>query len=358
MALELNALPVLSRYGADRHGLICGYRFQPGRPVEGLDTAEQALAHLVLTEAAQGQGGFVWLHFNLSHAGAEAWLRAHGGPAESFLEGLHEGSRATRIERDAERLFAVINDVTFDFSFDASDVATLWLSVAPGLVLSARRQPLRSVDRLRMAVKRGETLASSVELLDHLLGDQADELQRIVRQATDRIDDIEDALLAGQHERHGAELARLRRLMVRLQRLLAPEPGALMRTLARPPRWISAEDRQQLHRASEEFALVLGDIAALQERIKLMQDEAAARVAEQNNRSLFMLTMVTVLALPINLVSGLFGMNVGGVPLAGSRAGFWIMVGLIAAATALIAALALRRIRRPDRPSSSGRKPA
>jgi zinc transporter len=34
-------------------------------------------------------------------------------------------------------------------------------------------------------------------------------------------------------------------------------------------------------------------------------------VGEQTNRSVFTLTMVTVLALPINLVAGLLGMNVG-----------------------------------------------
>jgi zinc transporter len=102
-------------------------------------------------------------------------------------------------------------------------------------VISARRHPLRSVDRLRTAVKRGEAIESSVELLDHLLRDQADELQRIVRRTAERLDDIEDEVLAGHHERHGAELARLRRLRVRLLRLLSPEPSALQRTLAHPP---------------------------------------------------------------------------------------------------------------------------
>jgi zinc transporter len=133
--------------------------------------------------------------------------------------------------------------------------------------------------------------------------------------------------------------------MVRLQRLLALEPAALMRVLVNPPAWIAPDDVQALRQANEEFALVLRDIAALQERIKLMQDEAAARVAEENNRSLFLLTMVTVMALPINLVSGLFGMNVGGIPLGEHHTGFWIMVAFIAALTGAIALFALRRLR-------------
>ena len=60
---------------------------------------------------------------------------------------------------------------------------------------------------------------------------------------------------------------------------------------------------------------------------------------------MFTLTMVTVLALPINLLAGLLGMNVGGIPLAANGQGFWIMLALIAGLTALIAFVALRRIR-------------
>jgi zinc transporter len=333
-------------FTASRDALICGYRFEPARAGVPIATLEQAEAGLGRAEPA---GGFTWLHMNLSHAGAEPWLRAHACLADSFFEALDQGSRSTRIERDGDALYAVDNDVTFDFKFDASDVATLWVGVQRHLVITARRHPLRAVDRLRMAVKRGEVLESSVSLLDHLLRDQADELQRIVRSTLERIDDIEDELLSDKDsgpERHDRELARLRRLTVRLQRLLAPEPSALARTLSRPPAWVSADDRQHLHRSSEEFGVVLRDITSLQDRIKLMQDEAAARVATQNNRSLFTLTMVTVLALPINLVSGLFGMNVGGTPLAEHGFGFWIMVAIIGSLTCAIAALAALALRR------------
>jgi zinc transporter len=326
-------------YGADGFGLICGWRFDKGQP-------PQAIASL----GAEGlldatPGSFVWVHLNLSHVGAQTWLRTHAGLGESFFESSRSGSSSTRIERDGEALLAVINDVTFNFSFEASDVATLWVWVTEALVVSARLHPLRSVDRLRTAIKNGETIESSVALLDHLLNDQADELQQIARKTAERLDDIEDALLAGRHDHSNAPLARLRRVMVRLQRLLALEPNALTRTLSRPPRWVAEHEVTRLLRTNEEFALVLRDIGSLQERIKLLQEEAAMRVAEENNRSLFILTMVTVLALPINLTAGLLGMNVGGVPLADSRLGFWAALAFIAVLTGVVAWLITWRLR-------------
>ena len=68
-------------------------------------------------------------------------------------------------------------------------------------------------------------------------------------------------------------------------------------------------------------------------------------MSEQTSRTLFVLTAVTVLALPINVVAGLFGMNVGGIPLAEHPHGFWLIASLLAALTALLLYLVFGRRR-------------
>ena len=334
---------IAGAYGSDEAGLICGYLFDAAAPapVRAVDSAQAAdwLA------AGTPPGAYLWLHFNLSHAQAERWLQRHAGLSDLFFETLKEGLHSTRIERADDSLIAVINDVHFEFSFEPSDISTLWISVGPRLVVTARTQPLRSVDALRTAVKAGDAPRSSTELLEHLLRVQADVLVHIVRGVTARIDDIEDALLAGRLDHKRARLGMLRRVLVRLQRLLAPEPAALFRLLQSPPAWMSEPDAQELRGSTEEFSVVLRDMGALQERIKLLQEEIADNVNEDNNRSLFVLTVVTVLALPINIVAGLLDMNVGGIPLAEHKHGFWIVVAIIASFTGLAAWLALRKKR-------------
>lgn len=328
-----------SNYGSDPSGLICGFQFGPdgrGRPV----SSEEALKWLADDET---DAGFVWLHFNLAHTASEKWFREHVTVSGVIHEVAREGSRSTRVELNDDELVAVINDVRYDFAFEPSDVATLWMSISPRRVVSARLQPLRSIDRLRDAVNRGHAIESSVELLVHLMHDQADVLANIVRDTTERVDDIEDRLLAGRLEKRRHDLGALRRLLVRLQRLLAPEPAALFRLLQRPPRWFTENDRQDLRQATEEFNVALTDMTSLQERIKLLQEDVAERVAEENNRSLFVLSVVTVLALPINIIAGLMGMNVGGVPLAQNTAGFWYVVAIIATFTVVAGWIAFRK---------------
>ena len=334
--------PLATPYGSDANGLICGYLFAPEAPGQPLDLAA-ALAWLAQHPAPAAEGAFVWLHFNLADAAAEGWIRSQLGVVPAFFDALREGSRSTRIEDASDSLVAVVNDVAYEFAFDPSDIETLWIAVDPRLALSARIHPLRSIDRLREAVKQGLRFDSSVAFLNRLMQDQGDVLVRIVRDATLQIDKVEDGLLMGrlQHKRH--ELGKLRRVLVRLRRLLAPEPGALFRLLRMPPPWMRERDLEALRQATEEFTLILRDLSEVQERIKLLQEEIAAQMGEQTNRSLFTLTVVTVLALPINIVAGLLGMNVGGIPLAQEPHGFVIIVALIAAFTVLAGWLAFRK---------------
>ncbi|KAF1049405.1 transporter [Xylophilus sp.] len=326
-------------YGADAAGLVCGYRFAAGAGAAPIGSRE---AEDWLRQGDEG-GGFVWLHFNLAHAASTRWLQRHAGLPEEFHAMLREGLHSTRIERAGEDwLTAVVNDVHFDFSFEPGDIATLWIAVGPRLVVTARQHQLRSVDGLRTLARAGAVLRSPVELLERLMRAQADVLVGIVRGVTQKVDDIEDALLAGRLQHRRARLGVLRRLLVRLQRLLAPEPAALFRLLQHPPGWVQPADAQELHGATEEFSVVLRDMASLQERIKLLQEEIAAAINEDINRSLFVLTVVTVLALPINILAGLFGMNVGGIPLAENPHGFWILVAVVASFTAVAAWLSFR----------------
>jgi zinc transporter len=327
-------------YGADKGGLICGYRFAPDAAGVAIGLADAA----EWSRRPAGEApGFVWLHFNLTDTSAEAAIRASFDVPEEFFEALHEGSRSTRIEDANDTLVAVVNDVAFEFSFDPSEIATLWVSVSPRLAISARIHPLRSIDRLRQAVKDGCRFESSVAFLNHLMHDQGDVLVRIARDATVQVDTVEDSLLFGRLQHKRADMGKLRRVLVRLQRLLAPEPGALFRLLRNPPPWVAAHDLEALRQATEEFSLVIRDLADLQERIKLLQEEIAAQVGEQTNRSVFTLTVVTVLALPINIVAGLLGMNVGGIPMAQSEHGFLVVVLIVLSFTVLAGWFAFRK---------------
>jgi zinc transporter len=327
---------------SNEDGPIWGYHFVPNQPAQPI-TSEAAVQFLTAPSPSPPDE-FIWLHFSLSNAASEPWLRRYLTLPDTFYESLHSDVDSTHLEQDADSLVARIHDVLFDFTFDAP-VATTSLCIKPHVLVSAHLRPWRSIDQLRAAVQAGQVFRSPIELLACLFRDQACALTDIVRKSTKRVDPLEHRLLAKRVSVSRSELGSLRRMLVRLQRLLAPEPAAFFRLLSRPPDWIKEEELQNLHQAAEKFSTAISDTAALVERVKQLQEELAALVNEQTNRTLFVLTLVTVLALPINLVAGLFGMNVGGIPLAQHRYGFFLVVGPLLILTGFLAYWGLARRR-------------
>ena len=81
----------------------------------------------------------------------------------------------------------------------------------------------------------------------------------------------------------------------------------------------------------------------VQERPRLLQEQLAGRVSEATNRNLFLLSIVTTTLLPITLITGVFGMNVGGLPWLSDSGGFWWVVLLMIAAAVTVLMILRRR---------------
>jgi hypothetical protein len=75
----------------------------------------------------------------------------------------------------------------------------------------------------------------------------------------------------------------------------------------------------------------------------LVQEEIAGRLTEATNRNLFLLSIVTTTLLPITLITGIFGMNVGGLPWVKDPGGFWWVMGVIGVGVVVTLALLRRR---------------
>lgn len=132
-------------------------------------------------------------------------------------------------------------------------------------------------------------------------------------------------------------------MLARLRRQIAANRAALGLVGSRLPEPCSAEQRQGLRAAVERFDGVAQDLELVQERARLLQEELAGRVGEATNRNLFLLSIVTTTLLPITLITGVFGMNVGGLPWVSDSGGFWWVILLMISAVVVVLLILRRR---------------
>lgn len=240
MSQDVTAKMLKPDFDSEVSGLVHGYLFHEQRPPQPIASGEVCARYQALAD----DKAFIWLHLNLNHATAEKWLTSHFPVADFFFEEIRSGSHTTRIERQGENLFAVLNDVLFRPQDTSAETATLWLYCSPRLVVTARFKPLRFIEWM---LPRLQTLRvnTSTELLAFLLEEQEEVLEQVVRQASRHVDLIEERLLSNHVQRNRADLARLRRMLLRFQRLLAAfadVPEAALDDL--PLTWVTTPARE------------------------------------------------------------------------------------------------------------------
>ncbi|WP_020180533.1 CorA family divalent cation transporter [Methylopila sp. M107] len=309
--------------------LICGFSASPAGGAQRLewDGLDAALA---------STDSYCWIHLDAADLRVQRWIESQPNLPARAKKTLLGEDQLVRFREAGEGGFAgVLSDLHHDFDDDPSAVGALRVYFDEHRVVTARRHPLQAVDRLRRTLEKQAWEKQSCDirplnLVANLLLHLSDAFVELVQDATEDLDAVEAAIL-DDAARGAADLGRVRRLLARLRRHLGPQRLALGRLAARPPEWASQEDANALRDAVGRLDAVGHDLDLSQERARQLQDERAATLAEITNRNLYVLSIVTAVFLPMTLVTGVFGMNVGGLPGVESPHGFLWTVALMAA---------------------------
>ncbi|HEY5892373.1 MAG TPA: CorA family divalent cation transporter [Chthoniobacterales bacterium] len=303
----------------DTTGLICGFRLQPDEPA-------QLLTWETVAKDRDALDGPVWLHFNLADTRAQKWIQSWERLPEVARGRFLDDDSHIRLQVVERGAVGVLGDVLYEFNADPERLGTLRIYVDEGLLITGRVHPLKAIDQLRQEMRGGEPIGTTVELVAHLVEDLADMFSHVVEEQGEIVDDIEDGILKEHWHLQSGELGRLRRLFARLRRHVGASRHVLSQLLYFPAAWRGGREQGQLQVAVERLEGVVQDFESIQERARLLQEEIATQRGESTSRNLYVLSILTAILLPITLITGIFGMNVGGLPWVASPNGFgWVM---------------------------------
>jgi zinc transporter len=330
----------LARSSAES-GLICGFELLPGGESRRIEASDALLV-------SAGGSGVVWLHFNASNAAARRWLANARLVSSTFLDMLEQHETRVHFATTDDSVAAAVPDLAFGDRVDPSEVVHLWAYATSRLLVTARDHAAQTADLLRQSA-RGELRAKSGhELLGRMLEVQADTLRQWLLHAADELDHAEDQILIGNVTRQRESLGRTRRLAMQLRRNFGPLRMALQRLNSQAAERRGGFDAEQWRALQEEVAFVIDEASGTYERAKLLQEELSSRLAEATSQNLYVLTITTIVFLPMTLLSGIFGMNVQGVPGVGEHASvnafWWVMLVIVAAGALTWLLIRVRRL--------------
>jgi zinc transporter len=279
--------------------------------------------------------GRLWLHFNLTDARTRHWLAAAAIPmlARDLLLSKDNYQQLHTVD---DCVYGVFSDLVRDIDNATEETGFLRFAMTERLLISGRHQALCAVDATRRVLESGHKVENVAALLEKIIDEVADTMDRMADRIGNEIDDIEEKVLAGESTDLRSALGRLRRTCVRLHRQLAGLRVLFHRLEQKNNDNLNPALRLQAGKLAQRLDGLDHDIVELRERSRLLEEELRFRMEEQSNRHLHALAIVTTLLLPPTLVTGIFGMNTKGLPLTDVEAGFLWAAGLIVVSSLLV----------------------
>jgi zinc transporter len=114
-----------------------------------------------------------------------------------------------------------------------------------------------------------------------------------------------------------------------LRRYLSPQRDALTRLTTEHVDWLTPDIRLAIRETTDRLSRYLEDLDSCRDRAAVVFEELTSRMSEEMNKRMYVLSVVAALFLPLGFLTGLFGINVGGIPLAENPSGFFEIILLL-----------------------------
>ncbi len=275
------------------------------------------------------EDGQLWVHVNYSsHAGTE-WLTNASGLDSLIIEALLAEETRPRTTAIGDGLLIALRGVNLNPGADPEDMVSIRIWIDSRRIVTSRKRDLISVSDLidQFHFKHGP--CNSAEFLIELIAKLVMRMSDTVDQFEDRVAELEELVLAAEGSSLRNDIATLRRQAIAIRRYLAPEREALSRLISEKISWLDDTNRHQLREISDRLIRHIEDIDAVRERAAVTQEELQSRLSEQMNSRMYVLSVVAAIFLPLGFLTGLLGINVGGIPGTESPWAFLIFIGIL-----------------------------
>lgn len=289
----------------------------------------------VPTDAPAPATGFRWLHLRRDAPGTPALLAALDLDPE-VLTALTADETRPRCTVHGEGILLNLRGVNLDPSEEPEDMVSVRLWLTADRVLGVWVRPLLAMRDLLDAIDRGQGPVSPGDFASKLALRLADRTEPAVAALNEDIDALEDAVDAPPADNLRPELSRIRRAAILLRRFMLPQKDALSTMQIEDVGWLAPRDRTRLREATERVVRLGEDLDAIRDRAQVVHEQIIDRRAEDLNRRMLLLAVISVVFLPLTLITGLLGVNVSGIPYADSPWAFGALtLGLLAIAVGL-----------------------
>ena len=258
--------------------------------------------------------GVLWMHLEYSNLDVQEWILKQSGLDEVTAEALMAEETRPRSMLGAYGLLLTLRGINPNPDAEPEDMVAVRLWSDGKRIITTRRRRLKSASELSQAIEQGIGPCNASEFVEILTDRMVEGMVQVIDDLSDDVDELEEQVLTMESYELRPKIAELRRHAIGLRRYLAPQREAVARLFNEKLEWLSEMDRMRLRESADRTTRFVEDLDLARERAVVVQEELSSRLSEKMDRTMYVLSIVAAIFLPLGFLTGLLGINVGGIP--------------------------------------------
>lgn len=304
-----------------KHGLICAYILDGNGGGRSISFEE-----ISAWEPSQGP---LWVHMDFTKRNTKKWLIRSAGLDKIIASAMTADETRPRLLVSHDSVFLSLRGVNLNPGQEPEDMVSIRVWLSANKVITTRRRMLLSVNDLRKAIEEGRGPKTTGEFFSKLNNRLINRMADVIDDVNEQVDTLEEEVLTLESRLLRPQISEIRRQAVLIRRYIYPQREALYQLQSEHVAFFATEDNIQLREANDRMVRYIEDLDTARERASIAQEELASRISEQMDARMYVLSVVAVVFLPLTFVTGLLGINVGGIPGADHDWGFAVVCGLM-----------------------------
>ncbi|WP_163848856.1 zinc transporter ZntB [Pseudooceanicola aestuarii] len=286
-----------------------------------------------------------WVHLQADHPETPGWIAAHlaylDETVTAALTAPETRPRATPIH---DGLLVNLRGLNLNSGKDPEDMVAVRMWIDPRRIVTLSRQRVRALEDIAEALGRGTGPEDAGAFVAALADRLTARLEPFVTELDQAVDALEPQVVARPGSALRKRIATLRLAVIELRRHTAPQIVALRDLGATDLPLLGEMDHRRIAEAEDRQRRMVENVDELRDNLTVLRDEVSGEISDRLNRHMYILSIVSAIFLPLGFLTGLFGINLGGMPGAANPHAFWIFSGALVGALA-VQVLLLRLLR-------------
>ena len=271
----------------------------------------------------------LWVHFDYSSPEAIEWITNKSKIDSIAIDALLTQETRPRTTILDDSILIALRGVNLNPNSKPEDMVSIRLYISPNLIISTRKRDLLSISEIVESLKKGVGPKSSSEFLVDLTYRVTQRMEDIINQIEDRTDLLEENLIDNVNTKFRNEILAIRRETIILRRYLFPQKEALNKLYNDKITWINEYEKIEIRETNDQVMRHIEELDTIRDKVSLIQEELANSLSDQVNKKMYILSIISAIFLPLTFLTGLLGINIGGIPGAQNDNAFYIFTTIL-----------------------------